>query len=354
MSQLFSPLKIKDITLKNRIAISPMCMYSSTDGYANNWHLVHYGSRAVGGTGLIIQEATGVVPEGRITPGDLGLWDDSHIEKLKDIVNFIIGQGAVPGIQLAHAGRKASCALPWKGGHQLRPGEEGWQTVSSSPIPFHPEENPPLELDVKGIQRIIDGFKNAAKRAEEAGYQVIEIHAAHGYLIHQFLSPLCNHRTDEYGGNFENRTRLLVEIVQAIHSEWPDNLPLFVRLSCTDWVEGGWDIDQTIELAGILKQHGVDLIDSSSAGMVPHAKVPVGPGYQVAFANRIRKEASILTGAVGLITEVGQAEEILANEQADLILIARASLRDPHFALHAARILDDNIQWPNQYLRAKL
>jgi len=354
MSILFSPLKIKDITLKNRIVVSPMCMYSAEDGFANNWHLVHLGSRAVGGSGLIIQEATSVSPEGRITPGDLGLWDDNQIEKLTGIVSFIKEHGAVPGIQVAHAGRKASCASPWQGGHQLKPNEGGWQTVSSSAIPFIPEELSPLELNTDGIQKVISDFKAAAGRAARAGYQVLEIHSAHGYLIHQFLSPLCNFRTDDFGGSFENRTRLLLEIVKAIQTAWPQNLPLFVRLSATDYVEGGWNADETVQLASILKKNGVDLIDSSSGGMVPYAKIPFGPGYQVPFAERIKKEAGILTGAVGMITQAMQAEEILSTGQADLILIARASLRDPYFALHAARELGEDIEWPKQYRRARL
>jgi 2,4-dienoyl-CoA reductase-like NADH-dependent reductase (Old Yellow Enzyme family) len=354
MSALFSLLKIRDITLKNRLAMSPMCMYTAEDGYANDFHLVHYGSRAIGGMALLIQEATGVSPEGRITPGDLGLWDDEHMEKLKPIVDFIKLHGAVPGIQLAHAGRKASCAVPWHGGKQLAPGNGGWQTVAPSAIPFNPEDNAPLALDRKGIQKVVADFRAAAERALKIGYQVVEIHGAHGYLIHQFLSPLSNHRTDEYGGVFENRTRLLLEIVSAIRSVWPEKLPLFTRLSATDYVDGGWNVDETVKLATILKEKGVDLIDSSSGGMVPYAKIPFGPGYQVAFAERIRKEAGIMTGAVGLITEVHQAEEILSDGKADLILIARQSLRDPHYALHAARILGDDLEWPDQYKRAKL
>ena len=353
-SQLLSPLKIKEITLKNRITISPMCQYSAVDGFANDWHLVHYGSRAVGGAALIIQEATAVSPEGRITPADLGLYKDEHIEKLQSITAFIRKQGAVAGIQLAHAGRKASCAIPSEGGKQLKEDEGGWMTVSSSEIAFNPEDNAPQELDANGIMKVIADFKTAAKRAFQSGYQLIEIHAAHGYLIHQFLSPLCNQRTDDYGGSFENRIRILLEIVKEVQTVWPQNLPLFVRISATDWVEGGWDIDEAVKLSKILKEQGVDVIDCSSGGMVPHAKIPVGPGYQVAFAERIKKEAGILTGAVGLITDVHQSEEIIVNGQADLILIARASLRDPYFALHGARVLEDDIAWPLQYQRAKL
>ena len=354
MSKLFSPLRIKDITLKNRIAISPMCQYTALDGFANDYHLVHYGSRAIGGAGLIIQEATAVSPEGPITPGDLGIWDDRHVEKLKGMVRFIHEHGAVSGIQLAHAGRKASCAKPWEGGKQLRQNEGGWKTVAPSAIAFNAEDEAPQALDAEGIKKVIADFKDAAQRAFHSGFKLIEIHSAHGYLIHQFLSPLSNQRTDSYGGSFENRIRLLLEIVEAVHTVWPQNLPLFVRLSATDYIEGGWNVEETVQLASILKENGVDLIDSSSGGMVPYAKIPFGPGYQVAFAERIRKEAGIMTGAVGMITEARQAEEILEKEQADLILIARASLRDPNFVLHAAKVLGEDIEWPDQYKRAKL
>lgn len=354
MSKLFSSIKIKDITFNNRIAVSPMCMYSSEDGFANDWHLVHLGSRAVGGAGLILQEATAVSPEGRITPGDLGLWKDEHIEKLVPVVKFINEHGAIPGIQIAHAGRKAGCARPWEGGHQLKNHEGGWQTVSSSNIPFNPGENPPLELDSTGIRKVVSDFRDAAARALKAGYQVLEIHAAHGYLIHQFLSPLCNNRTDDFGGSFANRIKLMVEIVKAVQTTWPENLPLFVRLSATDYVEGGWNVDETVRLAAILKEMGVDLIDSSSGGMVPYAKIPFGPGYQVPFAERIRREAGITTGAVGMITGVQQAEDILEKGQADLIVLGRQHLRDPYFALHAAKELGEDIEWPKQYRRAKL
>lgn len=352
-SKLFSPLTIKDITLKNRITISPMCQYSATDGFANDWHLVHYGSRAVGGAALIIQEATAISPEGRITPGDLGLYNDAHIEKLQQITTFIHQHGCVAGIQLAHAGRKAGCDLPWKGGKQLKPEDGGWQTVASSALPFNADDQAPLALDLSGIKKVIADFKVAAERALKAGYKVIEIHAAHGYLLHEFLSPLANQRTDEYGGSFENRIRLLLEVVEAIKTVWPANLPLFVRISATDWVDGGWNVEEAVKLSAILKEKGVDLIDCSSGGMVSFAKIPLAPGYQVAFAERIKHETGILTGTVGLITRAEQAEEILANNQADLILIARASLRDPHFALHAAQQLEENIEWPVQYVRAK-
>jgi len=351
-SNLLSPITIKNITLKNRITISPMCQYSAVDGFASDWHLVHYGSRAVGGAALIIQEATAVSPEGRITPADLGLYKDEHIEKLQQITSFIHQQGAVAGVQLAHAGRKAGCAVPWNGGKQLKE-DGGWQTVAPSALPFNADDQAPLALDLSGIRKVVGDFKAAAERALEAGYKVVEIHAAHGYLLRQLLSPLSNQRTDEYGGSFENRIRLLLEVVKAVQTVWPQNLPLFVRISATDWVEGGWNVEEAVKFSVILKEKGVDLIDCSSGGMVAFAKIPLAPGYQVAFAERIKQETGILTGTVGLITNAKQAEEILANNQADLILIARASLRDPHFALHAALQLEEDIAWPVQYVRAK-
>jgi 2,4-dienoyl-CoA reductase-like NADH-dependent reductase (Old Yellow Enzyme family) len=352
-SKLFSPLRVKDITFKNRIVISPMCQYAAADGFAGDWHLVHYGSRAVGGASLIIQEATAVSPEGRITPADLGIYQDEFIEKLQQITSFIRQQGSVAGIQLAHAGRKAGCAVPWNGGKQLKKSAFGWTTVAPSSIAFNPEDATPEALNSEGINKVISDFKAAAKRAFDAGYQVIEIHAAHGYLIHQFLSPLSNRRTDSYGGSFENRVRLLLEIVKEVQTEWPQNLPLFVRISATDWVEGGWNIDEAVQLANLLKLEGVDLIDCSSGGTIPDAKIPIAPGFQVPFADRIKKETGILTGAVGLITQARQADAILADNQADLVLIARESLRDPYFALHAASVLADDITWPMSYQRAK-
>jgi 2,4-dienoyl-CoA reductase-like NADH-dependent reductase (Old Yellow Enzyme family) len=354
MSILFSQLKIKDITFRNRIVISPMCQYSSADGFANDWHLVHLGSRAVGGASLIIQEATAVSPEGRISPGDLGIYLDDHIDMLQRITSFIHLQGGVAGIQLAHAGRKASCALPSDGGRQINGKNGGWKTVAPSPIAFNDDDDNPLELDASGIKKVKTDFKDAAKRALKSGYKLIEIHAAHGYLIHQFLSPLSNKRKDNYGGSFENRVRLLLEIVDEIQTVWPQNLPLFVRISATDWAENGWDILESVHLSSILKLKGVDLIDTSSGGLVTGVKIPLVPGYQVSFAERIKKETGILTGAVGLITEVKQAEGILVKGQADLILIARASLRDPYFALRAAKESGDDIEWPLQYTRAKL
>jgi len=353
-SLLFSPLTIKKITLKNRIVISPMCQYSANDGFANDWHLVHLGSRASGGVGLIIQEATAVSPEARISPEDLGIWKDEHIEKLKTINEFIVSQNAVPGIQLAHAGRKASVSAPWLGNKKLDISNIGWQTVAPSAIPYH-ENEPylPEALDQKGIQKVVSDFKTATRRAVEAGYQVLEIHGAHGYLLHQFLSPLTNTRTDEYGGSFENRIRFTLEIVAAVQSEWPSDLPLFVRISATDWAEGGWNPEESVQLSAILKNKGVDLIDVSSGGLVSHQKIDLKPSYQVPFAAKVKKEASILTGAVGLITEAQQAEAILQNDEADLVLFARESLRNPNLPLDFARELNEDIQWPKQYERAK-
>lgn len=355
-SLLFSPLTIKKITLKNRIVISPMCQYSAVDGFANDWHLVHLGSRASGGVGLIIQEATAVSPEARISPADLGIWKDEHIQKLKTINQFIVSQNSIPGIQLAHAGRKASVSAPWEGNKKLDFAQGGWQTVSSSAIPYHDDDEPflPTALDQNGIQKVISDFKAATKRAVEAGYQVVEIHGAHGYLLHQFLSPLTNNRTDAYGGSFENRIRFTLEIVAAVQSEWPSDLPLFVRISATDWAEGGWSPEESVKLSEILKEKGVDLIDVSSGGLVSHQQIPLHPNYQVPFAEKIKKEANILTGAVGLITHAVQAEEILNNNQADLILFARESLRNPNLPLDFARDLNEDIQWPKQYERAKI
>lgn len=354
MSKLLSPLKIKDITFKNRIVISPMCQYSSEDGFANNWHLVHLGARAIGGAALIIQEATAVLPEGRITYGDMGLWKDEHITKQKEIVDFIHQQGALAGIQLAHAGRKASCEKPWNGGAQIPSAKtNGWQTVSASALAFKEGLEPPVALDQPAIKNIIDAFAAATKKAKIIGYDVVEIHAAHGYLIHQFYSPLSNKRADEYGGSFENRIRLLLEITEAVKKEWGDEKPLFVRISATDWTESGWTIEDSVKLSIALKQKGVDLIDTSSGGNVPHAKIPGTPGYQTPFAAQIKKEANILTGAIGLITTPQQAEEILQSEKADLIIIARESLRNPNFPLYAASVLHDDIKWKVQYERAK-
>lgn len=353
MSKLFEPFSIRGITFRNRIAMSPMCQYSAEEGFANPYHLVHYGSRAMGGTALILQEATAVAEEGRITPGDLGLYSDKHIDFLKTITGFIKQYGAVPGIQLAHAGRKAGCAKPWDGGKQLWKDEGGWATVAPSAIAFQEGEEAPLALDETGIRRVVESFKDASVRAVEAGYEVIEIHAAHGYLIHEFLSPLSNQRNDNYGGPFRNRIRLLLEAVSSIRDVIPEKMPLFVRISATDYIDGGWNPDEAVQLAILLKDMGVDLIDCSSGGMVPYAKIPFAPGYQLPFSEKIRKEANIATGAVGLITETVQAEEILEQGKADMILLGRELLRNPYFALSSARVMGENIEWPVQYSRAK-
>ena len=338
--------------MKNRIVMSPMCQYSAIDGYSNDWHLAHYGSRAVGGTGLIIQEATAVVPEGRITLGDLGIWSDSHIPDLKRIVDFIHQHGAVAGIQLAHAGRKASCALPHEGGKQLDLKFGGWQTLAPGNIPFSPGERLPEPLDKTGIENIISRFRSAAVRALKAGYKVIEIHCAHGYLLQEFLSPLSNNREDDYGGSFENRTRLLFQVVDALKSVWPTENPLFVRISSTEWTEGGWSLEESVKLGSLLKQKDVDLIDCSSGGNIYNAKIPLGPGYQVPFAEAVRK-SGISTGAVGMITSASQAEKILQEEKADIILLGRELLRNPYFPLQAAKELGEEINWPVQYQRSK-
>jgi 2,4-dienoyl-CoA reductase-like NADH-dependent reductase (Old Yellow Enzyme family) len=354
MAHLFSPLKIKSIEFKNRIVVSPMCEYSSTDGFASNWHLVHLGSRAVGGAALIITEATAVSPEARISFGDLGIYKDEHIEKLKEITDFIHEHGSVAGVQLAHAGRKGSHDKPWTGGKQIPSNQpNGWETVAPSAVPFTESEEAPVALDKAGIEKVKADFKAAATRSLRAGFKVIEIHAAHGYLVHQFLSPLSNKRTDEYGGPFENRIRLLLEIIASVKEAWPNDLPLFVRISATDWTEGGWNAAESVELSKILKAKGVDLMDCSSGGNVPAAKIPVGPGYQVQFADAVRK-AGILTGAVGMITEAKQADEIIQKGEADMVLLARELLRDPYFPMHAAKELGYDLPWPVQYERAKL
>ena len=353
MPALFDRLKIRDLTFANRVFVSPMCQYSSRDGYANDWHFVHLGSRAVGGAGLVLTEATAVVPEGRISPQDLGIWKDEHIQMLSRIVGFIHEQGSIAGIQLAHAGRKASTRRPWETQGTLPESEGGWtKVVAPSPLAFTEGYPMPHALTNDGIQEVISGFAAAAQRACQAGFRVVEIHAAHGYLIHEFLSPLSNKREDDYGGSFENRTRLCREVIAAVRSVWPKELPIFVRLSATDWVDGGWSIEDSIKLAMQLKQLGVDLIDCSSGGNVAHAKIPVGAGYQTSFAERIRREATIMTGAVGMITSPVQAEHIIRTEQADAVIIAREFLRDPYWPLRAARELEQPIAWPVQYLRA--
>lgn len=355
MSLLFQPLTLRQLTLPNRIVVSPMCQYSAAeDGLATDWHLVHLGSRAVGGAGLVIFEATAVLPEGRISPHDLGIWSDAHIEPLRRITAFVESQGALAGIQLAHAGRKASTWQPWLGKHGSVPAREGgWLPVGPSPLAFDPQHAVPAELDEAGIAEVVRAFVEGAERARAAGFKVAEVHAAHGYLLHQFLSPLSNRREDDYGGSFENRIRLLLEVSEAVRQVWPAQLPLLVRLSATDWVEDGWNPDETVELASRLKALGVDLIDVSSGGTSANAEIPIGPGYQTRFAERIRREAGIATGAVGLITEAVQAEHVLRTGQADLILLARELLRDPYWPLHAAGYLGDaSVPWPAQYVRA--
>ncbi len=352
MSKLFSPLTIGNVSLKNRIGMSPMCQYSAREGYTGDWHIVHYGTRAAGGAGLVIVEASAVVPEGRITPGDVGIWSDDHLSGLGRIASFIHQQGSVAGIQLAHAGRKASCAVPAEGGKQLSLDEGGWQTVSSSEIPFMAGERIPRQLSREEIGNTAGSFRKAAERAIAAGFRVIEIHAAHGYLLQEFLSPLSNSRNDEYGGSFENRIRFIIEVVRAVRSVWPEGNPLFVRISSTEWTAGGWSPEDSIMLAAILKDSGVDLIDCSSGGNVYNAKIPAAPGYQVQFSEEIRK-TGIMTSAVGLITNAAQAESILQEGKADLILMGRELLRNPYFPLHAAKELGDDIKWPQQYLRAK-
>ncbi|BAY17003.1 flavin oxidoreductase/NADH oxidase [Anabaenopsis circularis NIES-21] len=346
---LFSPFKIRDLTLPNRVAMSPMCQYSAENGIANDWHFVHLGSRAVGGAGLIMVEATAVTSQGRITPGDLGLWDDTQIEPLARIVRFVQQQGAVAGIQLAHAGRKASCHVPWLGGTPLTPELGAWPTIAPSAIPFHDNSPVPKALDERGIEEVIIAFVQTAERSLQAGFQVIEIHAAHGYLLHSFLSPLSNQRTDIYGGSLENRMRLLLEVARRIREILPPGMPLFVRISATDWVEGGWDIEQSVILSRELKGLGVDVIDVSTGGLVPHAKIPVEKGYQVPFAAKIRQESQINTAAVGMITEAEYANQIITRGCADLVLIGRELLRDPYWSIHAQGHLDEVPNWPVPY-----
>jgi len=354
MAQLFESLSIRSITFRNRIFVSPMCEYSSHDGFANDWHLVHLGSRAVGGAGLVFTEASAVTPEGRISPEDLGIWKDEHIDFLSRIVEFMKQQGAIAGMQLAHAGRKASTASPWNGGLQVSPEQGGWTNVyAPTAIRFADGYPMPIEMTLTDINGVCVAFGRAAQRALAAGFEVIEIHAAHGYLLHEFLSPLSNRRTDQYGGSFENRTRMLKEIVTEVRESWPDRLPLFVRISSTDWVESGWSIEDSVKLARDLKPLGVDFIDCSSGGIVPKVKIPTGPGYQTHFAERIRREADVLTGAVGMITSPAQADTIIRTEQADAVLIAREFLREPYFPLHAAKEIGQQVTWPKQYERAK-
>jgi len=356
MPNLFTPIQIKDLEIKNRIVTSPMCEYSSDDGFANDWHLVHLGTRAVGGAGIVFSEAAAVSPEGRITYADLGIWKDEHLQKLQQITAFIRANNAVPGIQLAHAGRKGSRDKPWNGGKQFPSDHEnGWKAVAPSAVAFTDGEEAPIELDRKGIEKVKTDFRDAAGRSLKVGFQIIEIHAAHGYLLHEFFSPLSNQREDKYGGSFENRVRLLLEVTSCVKEVWPSNLPIFVRISASDWTEGGWDLESSIKLSALLREMDVDLIDCSSGGNAPKAKIPLKPGYQVEFAARIKKEASIKTGAVGLITEAAQANEIVTTGEADLVFFARQMLRDPYFPYRAAHLLghDDDLLWPKQYERGK-
>lgn len=353
MSKLFTPLTLREITFRNRVFVSPMCQYSSRDGLPTDWHMVHLGSRAVGGAGLVMVEATAVSPEGRISPDDSGIWSDAHSEAFAPIARFIAEQGAVPAIQLAHAGRKASTDAPWRGGGPLASGEGGWQPCAPSALPFAPGHPQPSELSTAEIGDLVEQFVAATKRSLSAGFKVVEIHMAHGYLLHEFLSPLSNRRSDEYGGSFDNRIRLPLAVARAVRQAWPENLPLFVRISATDWVEGGWDAEQSVELAHRLKEIGVDLIDCSSGGLVPDAVIPAGPGFQTPFATAVRNGAEIPTGAVGIITDAIQAEQIVATGLADVVFMAREFLRDPYWPLHAASALGADVPWPPQYERAK-
>jgi 2,4-dienoyl-CoA reductase-like NADH-dependent reductase (Old Yellow Enzyme family) len=351
-AHLFDPLKIRGITFPNRIAVSPMCEFSSVDGYASDWHLVHLGSRAVGGAAVVFTEATAVTAEGRISPVDLGIWKDGHIEMLARITRFLASQGCLAGVQLAHAGRKGSTAAPWEGMGPVDPSKGGWIPIGPSPVPFSEKHVVPREMTEADIRGVVQAFVEAAKSSLEAGFQVAEIHAAHGYLLQQFLSPLSNRRTDRYGGTFDNRIRMLCEVVVAVRTVWPERLPLFVRISATDWDERGWTVEESVELAKRLSPLGVDLIDCSSAGNIPQPHIPFGSGYQTAMADRIRRESGVMTGAVGMITSAAQAEHIVFTGQADMVLIAREMLRDPYFPLRAARELEQTIAWPKQYIRS--
>ena len=351
MPHLFDPITLRDLTLPHRLIVSPMCQYSSVDGFATDWHLVHLGSRAVGGASLVFTEATAVTAEGRISPQDLGIWDHAHIDGLQRITAFLHSQGSTAGIQLAHAGRKASTMAPWFGDGAVPPGQGDWEPVAPTSQPFSETYPVPRALTVPEIRDVVNAFEAAALRARDAEFDVVEIHAAHGYLLHQFLSPLVNTRTDEYGGSFDNRARLCLDVADVVRHAWPERLPVFVRISSTDWIEGGWDIEQSVELARRLHDRGVDLIDCSSGGAVK-ASIPIAPGYQAPFAERIRRDARIATGAVGLITTARQADDIVANGQADCVLIARQYLRDPYLAAHVAEELGVKMPWPIQYRRA--
>ncbi|HRX83727.1 MAG TPA: NADH:flavin oxidoreductase/NADH oxidase [Phycisphaerae bacterium] len=352
MCLLFSPLRLRELTIRNRVFVSPMCQYSSREGMPTDWHLVHLGSRAVGGAGLVMVEATAVSPDGRISPDDSGIWSDAHAEAFRPIAAFIRAAGAVPAIQIAHAGRKASTGAPWRGGKPLDVAHRGWEPVAPSALAFDEGHPVPHALSVAEIDGVVEDFAAAARRADAAGFEVVEIHAAHGYLLHEFLSPLANQRTDDYGGALANRMRIVLRVAEAVRAVWPQRLPLLLRISATDWAEGGWDLNQSIELARAVQPLGVDLIDCSSGGLVPHVKIPLGPGYQVPFANAIRREAGIATGAVGMITDAHQAEQILTEGKADAVLLARAMLLDPYWPLHAAEALGADVAWPDQYARA--
>ena len=354
MAKLFTSLTLREITFRNRIFVSPMCQYSSRNGLPTDWHMVHLGSRAVGGAGLVMVEATAVSPAGRISPDDSGIWSEKHADAFRPITRFILEQGAIPGIQLAHAGRKASTAVPWEGEGLVGTGDGGWEPVAPSAVPFSPKYATPRALTEAEIADVIAAFGAAARRARTAGFRVIELHFAHGYLVHEFLSPLSNNRTDAYGGSFENRTRLARAVARAVRAEWPEELPLFARFSCTDWISGGWDVPQSVELARHLKTDGVDLVDCSSGGVVGGVTVPIGPGYQTVFAETLRREAGIATGAVGLITSAQQADHVLRTGQADLVVMGRQLLRDPYWPLRAAAELKVQIDWQKQYLRAKI
>jgi 2,4-dienoyl-CoA reductase-like NADH-dependent reductase (Old Yellow Enzyme family) len=352
MSHLFDPLPLRSVTLSNRIVVSPMCQYSSVDGFSNQWHLVHLGTRAVGGAALVMTEASAVTAGGRISPQDLGIYDDRHVEGLANCVRFIHGQRTLAGVQLAHAGRKASTARPWEGGGAVSRESGGWEPIGPTAEPFADNYPTPRPATPEDIAAIVAAFAAAARRALEAGFDIVELHAAHGYLIHEFLSPLVNRRTDAYGGSYDNRVRVCLEVVDAVRAVWPERLPLFVRISATDWKDGGWDLEQAVELARRLQAHGVDLVDCSSGGAVHDQQIAIGPGYQVPFAARIRRDARVPTGAVGLITKATQADTIINTGQADLVLLARELLRDPYWPLHAADELGQNVPWPPQYLRA--
>lgn len=353
MSQLFTPIEFRSLKIRNRIFVSPMCQYSCVDGVPNNWHLVHYGSRAVGGAGLVMVEATGVVPEGRISPLDCGLWNDQQAEAFKPITAFIAEHGATPAIQLGHAGRKASTEAPWLGGKAVPPEAGGWQPLAPSPLAFAEGMPTPAKLTESGLNTISNAFVAATERALNAGFKVVEVHMAHGYLLHQFLSPLTNKRKDQYGGSLENRLRFPLHVAEQVRKKWPEELPVFVRISATDWAESGWDLEQSVELCKMLKQLGIDLIDCSTGGLIPDAVIPVAPGFQVPMAAEIKKRVAIATGTVGMITKAEQAEQILVTGQADAVLLARELLRDPHWPLRAAKTLNADHPWPHQYERAK-